>query len=76
VWDEGGPNYIDGGMHSDFDNLYGGSGDDTISAVDELNGYEDYIDCGDGTDTAYVDELDVVVVNRENVFRTLPGEPV
>src|SRR5215210_6696932 len=73
VWGEGGPDYIDGGMHSDSDKLYGGNGNDTISAVDELNGWADYIDCGDGTDTAYVDELDVVE-NCENVFRTLPEE--
>jgi Ca2+-binding RTX toxin-like protein len=75
VWGEGGADFIDGGMHSDSDRLYGGSGNDTIRAVDELNGWEDYIDCGDGTDTAYVDELDVVE-NCETVFRIPPEEPV
>ena len=74
VWGEGGADFIDGGMHSDSDRLYGGSGNDTIRAVDELNGWEDYIDCGDGTDTAYVDEPDVVE-NCETVFRTPPEEP-
>jgi hypothetical protein len=72
---EGGPDYMDGGMHSDADKLYGDNGNDTIRAVDELNGWEDYIDCGEGTDMAYVDELDVVE-NCEDVFRTLPEEPV
>jgi Ca2+-binding RTX toxin-like protein len=75
VWGEGGSDFIDGGMHSDSDTLYGGIGNDTIRAVDELNGWKDYIDCGDGEDTAYVDELDVVG-NCENVFRAPPEEPV
>jgi Ca2+-binding RTX toxin-like protein len=68
----GGPDKISGGKHSDSDTLYGENGNDTIIAVDEFSpGWQDYIDCGDGTDTAYVDgytqnEVDVVV-NCENV---------
>jgi hypothetical protein len=39
--------------------LSGGNGNDTILAAD---GQEDQVDCGPGdNDTAYVDELDVVV---------------
>ena len=68
----GGPDEISGGKHSDSDTLYGENGNDTIIAVDDFSpGWQDYIDCGDGTDTAYVDgytqnEIDVVV-NCENV---------
>ena len=76
MWREGGPDYIDGGMHSASDKLYGGNGNDTIRAVDELDGWEDYADCGDGTDTAYVDETDIVIKNCEDGFRVLPYEPV
>ena len=62
-----GPDKILGGKHSDSDSLYGERGNDTIYGVDEFSaGWPDYIDCGDGTDTAYVDgyiqnEVDVVV---------------
>jgi Ca2+-binding RTX toxin-like protein len=69
---------IDGGFGED--NLSGGPGDDTISAAD---GQEDRVSCGLGNDTAYVDELDVVVdspLSRcENVFpaaRVPGGGPV
>ena len=67
-----GPDNINGGKHSDSDTLYGENGNDTIIAVEEFSpGRQDYIDCGAGTDTAYVDgytqnEVDVVV-NCENV---------
>jgi hypothetical protein len=75
----GGPDRIFGGMHSDSDTLYGDNGNDTIYAVDEFSpGWQDYIDCGDGTDTAYVDgwteERPDVVVNCENVVPSLPEE--
>lgn len=49
-----GDDRIDGGAGSD--SLFGGAGDDTISARD---GQADSIDCGDGTDTAIVDRVDV-----------------
>ncbi len=39
----------DGGI----DSLYGNSGDDTVDARD--GSFFDKVDCGDGTDTAYVD---------------------
>jgi Ca2+-binding RTX toxin-like protein len=65
---------IDGGFGED--GLYGGPGDDTISAAD---GQEDRVSCGQGTDTAYVDELDVVVDNLlsrcENVFVAQEQQP-
>lgn len=69
----GGPDKILGGKHSDSDSLYGERGNDTIYGVDEFSaGWPDYIDCGDGTDTAYVDESEVDdVVNCENVVPSL-----
>jgi Ca2+-binding RTX toxin-like protein len=69
---------IDGGFG--LDDLFGGPGDDRISAAD---GQMDRVSCGQGTDTAYVDELDFVVDNPisrcENVFlaeRVPGGGPV
>jgi len=47
------------------DALYGGGGNDTMNARD---GYEDNLNCGLGTDTAYVDKLDRVNEDCENVF--------
>ncbi len=47
------------------DTLYGGGGNDTMNARD---GYEDNVNCGLGTDTAYVDRLDRVNEDCENVF--------
>ena len=47
------------------DALYGGGGNDTMNAQD---GYKDNVNCGLGTDTAYVDKLDRVNVDCENVF--------
>ena len=47
------------------DRLYGGGGNDTMNAQD---GYEDGVNCGLGTDTAYVDKLDRVNEDCENVF--------
>jgi len=46
------------------DVLDGGPGDDTIDAVD---GNKDRIDCGPGNDTAYIDAVDKVTNNCENV---------
>jgi hypothetical protein len=56
----------------DSDQLYGGGGNDTMNAKD---GYEDAVNCGTGTDTAYVDELDVVNEDCENVFGANPPKP-
>jgi hypothetical protein len=47
------------------DSLYGGRGNDTMNAQD---GYRDVVNCGLGTDTAYVDRLDRVNEDCENVF--------
>jgi hypothetical protein len=66
---KGGRDYISGGRVTD--DLFGGRGSDTIKAQD---GYKDYIDCGLGDDTAYVDaDLDTWV-NCENV-RPSDGTP-
>jgi Ca2+-binding RTX toxin-like protein len=82
-----GSDNINGGKHSDSDTLYGENGNDTIIAVEDFSpGWQDYIDCGAGTDTAYVDgytqnEVDVVV-NCENAVPSvcedvyLPRQPV
>jgi Ca2+-binding RTX toxin-like protein len=70
----GGPDKIHGGKHSDSDTMYGENGNDTIYAVEEFStGWQDYIDCGDGIDTAYVDvsEVDIVAENCENVVPSL-----
>jgi hypothetical protein len=47
------------------DELYGGGGNDTMNAQD---GYKDNVNCGLGTDTAYVDRRDRVNEDCENVF--------
>ena len=47
------------------DELYGGGSNDTMNARD---GYKDNVNCGLGTDTAYVDRLDRVNEDCENVF--------
>jgi hypothetical protein len=47
------------------DALYGGGGNDTMNARD---GYKDNVYCGLGIDTAYVDRLDRVKEDCENVF--------
>jgi Ca2+-binding RTX toxin-like protein len=59
----GGNDRIDGGFGED--ELSGNTGNDTILAAD---GQADQVDCGNGEDTAYVDELDDPVENCENVF--------
>src|SRR5215210_9003793 len=63
-----GKDHIDGGFGED--ELSGGNGNDTILAAD---GQVDQVDCGPGdNDTAYVDELDVVVPDTcENVFEAV-----
>jgi Ca2+-binding RTX toxin-like protein len=47
------------------DQLYGGGGNDTMNARDD---YKDNVNCGLVTDTAYVDRLDRVNEDCENVF--------
>lgn len=44
------------GKHMEFNELYGEDGSDILNGVDEFPpGAEDYLDCGPGVDTAYVD---------------------
>src|SRR5215210_2191301 len=47
------------------DAIYGGGGNDTMNSRD---GYKDDVYCGIGIDTAYVDRLDHVNKDCENVF--------
>src|SRR5215213_9610858 len=47
------------------DELYGGGSNDTMNARDD---YKDNVNCGLGTDTAYVDKRDRVNEDCENVF--------
>ena len=54
------------------DRLFGDRGNDTMNARD---GYEDKVNCGPGTDTAYVDELDRVNEDCENVILPDPEPP-
>jgi hypothetical protein len=54
---------IDGGFGED--DLFGGPANDKVLAAD---GRVDLVDCGEGEDTAYVDELDDPVDNCEHVF--------
>jgi Ca2+-binding RTX toxin-like protein len=61
IWGSWGNDDITGGAGADY--MSGGYGDDTFHARD---GYPDYIDCDDGTDTAIVDQFDTVH-NCENV---------
>jgi WD40 repeat protein/hemolysin type calcium-binding protein len=49
----------------DRDRLYGGGGNDRLSAAD---GHRDAVNCGLGTDKAYVDERDRVNRDCEKVF--------
>ena len=59
---------MDGGFGED--DLFGGPGNDKILAAD---GRVDRVNCGLGTDTAYVDRLDRVNDDCENVFVTGGG---
>jgi Ca2+-binding RTX toxin-like protein len=70
-----GPDYLSGGYtsYNYYDGIStnvenNGPGDDTFHARD---GWPDYVDCGDGTDTAIVDQFDTVRqcenVDRANV---------
>src|SRR5215213_3019234 len=75
-----GPDYLTGKPRADElyghrgrDELYGGGGNDTMNAQD---GYEDGVNCGLGTDTAYVDRLDRVNEDCENVFGGQEPNPV
>jgi hypothetical protein len=54
------------------DQLYGGGGNDTMNAQDA---YKDNVNCGLGTDTAYVDRRDRVNEDCENVFVSGGQEP-
>jgi len=47
------------------DQLHGGGGNDTMNSRDD---YKDNVNCGLGTDTAYVDKRDQVNDDCENVF--------
>ena len=58
-----GKDRIDGGFGED--DLFGGPANDKILAAD---GLADRVNCGTGTDTAYVDGLDRVNEDCENVF--------
>jgi RTX calcium-binding nonapeptide repeat (4 copies) len=60
---DNGRDRVFGGRGKDV--LYGGGGNDTMNARD---GYEDGVNCGLGTDAAYVDRLDRVNQDCENVF--------
>src|SRR5215211_5000298 len=67
-----GPDYITGKQRADElhgdrgkDELYGGGSNDTMNARDA---YKDNVNCGLGTDTAYVDRRDLVNEDCENVF--------
>jgi Ca2+-binding RTX toxin-like protein len=59
----GGNDRIDGGFGEDH--LFGGPGNDTILAAD---GQRDLVNCGPGTDTAYVAVHDFADDNCEHVF--------
>jgi RTX calcium-binding nonapeptide repeat (4 copies) len=63
-----GRDHVFGGQGSD--ELYGGGGNDVMSAAD---GYKDNVNCGRGTDNAYVDKRDRVNRDCENVF--VAGQP-
>src|SRR5215203_5513026 len=54
------------------DQLYGGGGNDTMNTRD---GYKDNVNCGLGTDTAYVDRPDRVNEDCENIFVSAGPEP-
>ena len=58
-----GRDLVDGGRNRD--QLYGGGGNDTMSAQD---GYKDNVNCGRGIDNAYVDKIDRVNRDCDNVF--------
>jgi Ca2+-binding RTX toxin-like protein len=80
IYGLGGPDYVAGKQGADeiyggrgvdelyggagSDALYGGRGNDTISAAGT---YRDTVNCGPGTDTAYVDERDRVFRECENI---------
>ena len=61
---------IDGGFGEDM--LFGALGNDTISAAD---GQVDQGNCGEGDDTVYVDEPDVVNADCQNVFEAQEVQP-
>ena len=52
--------------NADPDYLFGNLGNDTIYGAGDRQ--EDVVNCGAGVDTAYVDKLDRVSNNCENVF--------
>jgi hypothetical protein len=54
------------------DQLYGGGGNDTMNA---RGAYKDNVNCGRGTDTAYVDRRDRLNEDCENVFVSGAQEP-
>ncbi len=58
-----GNDHISGDLGSD--RLFGNFHTDRISAGD---GQKDFVSCGPGVDTAYVDKIDIVSDDCENVF--------
>lgn len=51
-----------------MDNLFGGDGPDEITSAN-VPASRDWVQCGEGVDTAVVDELDDVATTCENVSR-------
>jgi hypothetical protein len=75
IYGGGGPDELLAGKHMETDYLYGQAGNDTLNGVDEFSpGATDYLDCGDGNDTALVDGYTEarpdVTINCETVIPT------
>ena len=67
---DAGNDTLDGGAGTD--QLFGNAGNDTLNARD---GVADGVDCGDGSDVAVVDSIDIVAVNCENVQGAVDSPP-
>jgi hypothetical protein len=75
IYGGGGPDELLAGKHMETDYLYGQAGNDILNGVDEFSpGATDYLDCGDGNDTALVDGYTEarpdVTINCETVIPT------
>ena len=55
------------------DTLFGEEGNDTINSSGDQT--KDVVKCGQGTDTVYVDKIDWVKKNCENVYLLVRQEP-